>query len=65
MDGQLMKGNVCTMGDLTLLSNPEYDREDWETYEVKFALVIEFKTAHDVRQAIKDGKCEFTVFGGE
>jgi hypothetical protein len=64
MNDDIKKGNACSIGDLTLLSNPEDDRENWEPYEVKFALVIEFKTAADVKAAIKSGKCEFTVFGG-
>jgi len=60
----LAKGNACALGDLTMLDNPEDAREDWEPYKVKYALFIEFKSEQDVKRAINDGKCEFTVLGG-
>lgn len=60
----LAKGNACALGDLTMLDNPEDTREDWEPYKVKYALLIEFDSEQDVKRAINDGKCEFTVLGG-
>jgi hypothetical protein len=60
----LAVGNACALGNLTMLDNPEGDREDWEPYKVKYALLIEFESENGVKKAIKDGKCQFTIFGG-
>jgi len=60
----LAVGNACALGDLTMVDNPEDQKEEWETYGVKFALLIEFESAKDVKRAIKDGKCLFSVLGG-
>ena len=55
-------GNVCAMGDLNLIDDPE----DINTvYGVKYALVIEFKNEDECRQAIKNLNCGFTIFDQE
>lgn len=52
----MINGNATVLGDITL-------DEDGVKCAIKRAIVLEFKTEKDVRQAIKDGACTFTVFG--
>lgn len=52
------KGNACVVGDVVL-----YEEGDTDT--VTNALVIQFPSVAAVKQAISDGKCTFTVLGGE
>ena len=59
----LANGNVCAFGELTMLDNPEEDRSRWEPYNVSLALLIEFKSANELKKAIDDGGCEFTGLG--
>jgi len=62
----LAKGNACSVGDLNMLEScePDEPKENWEATRVKFAILIEFKTEREIKKAINDGKCEFTLFGG-
>lgn len=48
-----MKGKLKVMGDIETLE------PDGETFKVNYGLLIEFDSPEDIRQAIKDGTCEF------
>jgi len=58
------KGNACVAGDIHIVDNPEADGSDLEPEKIPFALLIEFDSADEVRKAMSDGSCTFTVFGG-
>jgi hypothetical protein len=58
-----LTGNACAIGDLTMLDNPNAAREKWEPYPVKYALLIEFGSEQEIKKAINDRECRFTVLG--
>ena len=49
-----VKGRLIQMGNLEL---PSGEGGDVDKYP--YALVISFENPEDIRQALKDGKCEF------
>jgi hypothetical protein len=50
---RIPRGNVVIAGDIVMDDGDEYER----------ALVVQFDDVESVRQAIKTGRAEFTVFG--
>lgn len=57
MNNESHKANAVEFGNIKTI-----DMEK-ETHEYKFAMLIEFKTAEDMRAAMKAGSVDFTVFG--
>ncbi len=57
MNNELTKANAVEVGNITTI-----DMEN-ETHEYTFAMLITFKSAEDIRAAMKAGSVEFTVFG--
>lgn len=57
------KANVIEIGEIYTSDTPdEIDKEVGSVTE--FGMLIKFKSAEDLRKAMKEGKCEFTLFGG-
>lgn len=57
MTNELTKANAAEVGTITTLGM------DDEENEYTFAMLITFKSAEDIRAAMKAGSVEFTVFG--
>ncbi len=52
---QLVKGDAVAMGHLTFEPDEHYEN----------AVLVQFSSEDECRQAIQSGQCRFTVFGGE
>ncbi len=52
------------VGNIFVVDDPNADGRDAEPYEIKKAIVIEFDTAEELREALKAGRCEFGGLGG-
>jgi len=54
--------NATIAGNIFTVDNPEAEGSDSEPEEHKIALLIEFDSVDEIRQAMKKGECKFTVF---
>jgi hypothetical protein len=54
------KGEMMITGKLVVMGEIDTVEPDDVTWKHPMALLIEFESAADIRQAIKDGECKFT-----
>jgi len=57
-----VKGNAIEVGAIYTADTPDEINENAGTV-TEFGILIKFKNGEDVRRAMREGKCEFTVFG--
>jgi len=50
-------------GNIHIVDNPDAEGSDRRPYEIKRAIVIEFDTVEELREALKNGRCEFGGLG--
>lgn len=55
--------NVTVAGNIFVVDNPESDGSDSIPHEHKHALLIEFDSVEEIREAMDFGEVKFTVFG--
>jgi len=57
-----VEGNAVIMGNICVIDEPDSLGRSDEVDRIAQALVIQFKSKEDIRQAIRDGRCRFTIF---
>jgi len=58
------KANATEVGEIYTVDNPSACPDHAEPHKYKFAMLLQFESSEDIRQAMKDGRVEFTTFGG-
>jgi hypothetical protein len=60
--GTLIKGNVISAGDITVLDEANWPTEKRKARRFTGCLLIQFKSVEDIQRAIAEGRVEFTMF---
>lgn len=60
----MVTANAIAVGDIHTVDDPEAMGRSEKPHKTRFAMLLEFEDAEAIRQAMADGKVEFTVFGG-
>jgi hypothetical protein len=62
-ENDIAYGNACIAGDIHIIDDPDAQGGDSKPEKITYALVIQFDSAEEVRKALKDQECSFSVFG--
>jgi len=62
-ENEMVKANAVEVGEIHTVDDPEAMGGSQQPQKCSYGMLLQFESAAAIRQAMADGKVEFTVFG--